>query len=135
MVATIWTESPSWRWAEVCERAGLEAASGGRLRADQDLERNVDGFARMLAKSGWVDPDVRERPWMWEAPTTALWRSVEGGVAGAGSYYLGLDRHDRRRFRNGFDALSAERAVQGILSLEHAAAIAVARRGSGPARN
>ena len=124
----------AWLWAEVCERAGLEAASGGRLPAEKDFERTVDGFARMLAESGWVDPDVRERRWVWEAAPAALWRSIEGGVAGAGSYYLGLDRQDRRRFRSGFETLITERAVQGRLSLEHTAAIAVARRGSGGAR-
>lgn len=126
--ATIWVRSPSWLWAEVCERAGLEAAAGGRLPADKDFERTTDGFARMLQDGGWTSPDVVEKQWTWNAPAAALWASVEGGVAGAGAYYLGLDAPDRARFRRGFDDLIADRAPDGVLALEHVAAVAVMRR-------
>ncbi|KJL30719.1 class I SAM-dependent methyltransferase [Microbacterium azadirachtae] len=126
--ATIWIRSPSWLWAEVCERAGLQAAPGGRLPEDKDFERTADGFARMLQDGGWHAPDVVEKQWIWNAPATALWASVEGGVAGAGAYYLGLDAPDRARFRSAFDALIVERASDGVLALEHVAAVAVMRR-------
>ncbi|MCE4025003.1 methyltransferase domain-containing protein [Microbacterium sp. Au-Mic1] len=126
--ATIWIKSPSWLWAEVCERAGLSAATGGRLPADKDFERTADGFARMLQDGGWPAPHVIEKPWVWNAPAAALWASVEGGVAGAGAYYLGLDAGDRGRFQRAFDSLIAERAPHGVLALEHVAAIAVMRR-------
>ncbi|MGN8026051.1 class I SAM-dependent methyltransferase [Microbacterium sp. 22242] len=128
VAATSWTVSPSWLWAEVCDRAGLEAVSGGRLPADKDFERTLEGFTRMLREGGWTDPDVREHRWTWRAPASALWTSIEGGVAGAGAYFRALDQRDRRRFRDGFEAVIAERGVHGVLALDHAAAIAVARR-------
>ena len=127
-VATIWIRSPSWLWAEVCERAGLHAAAGGRLPEGKDFERTADGFARMLRDGGWPAPGVVEKRWIWNAPVTALWTSIEGGVVGAGAYYLGLDARDRARFRRAFDALIAERAQDDVLALEHVAGIAVMRR-------
>lgn len=127
-VATIWIRSPSWLWTEVSERAGLQAAAGGRLPADKDFERTADGFARMLQDGGWRGPQVVEKQWIWNAPATALWASVEGGVAGAGAYYLGLDARDRARFQRAFDALIAERGRGGVLPLEHVAAVAMMRR-------
>ena len=127
VAATIWTASPSWFWSEVCTRAGLEPASGGRLSADKDFERNVDGFATMLRESGWPDPEMRELRWIWNASEAALWKSIEGCVAGAGAYYDGLGAPDRARFRAGFEEVVASRSVGGFLPLEHAAAVGVAR--------
>lgn len=126
VAATIWISSPSWLWAEVCDRAGLVAGSGGRLPAEKDFERSVDGFAGMLGESGWPDPRVQELSWIWRASEEALWTSVEGGIAGAGAYYLALDARDRERFRGGFEEVVAARSVDGLLPLEHAAAVAVA---------
>ena len=125
-VATIWTSSPSWLWAEVCDRAGLVAASGGRLPAELDFERSVDGFAAMLDEGGWPDPRVRELRWIWRASQEALWSSVEGGIAGAGAYYRALGTRDRERFRAGFEEVVAARSVDGVLPLEHVAAVGVA---------
>ncbi|MBS1699231.1 MAG: methyltransferase domain-containing protein [Actinobacteria bacterium] len=127
VAATIWTESPSWLWAEVCDRAGLVAASGGRLPAEKDFERSVVGFAAMLGESGWPDPRVHELRWVWRASKDVLWTSIEGGIAGAGAYFRALDVHDRGRFRAGFEEVVAARSVDGLLPLEHAAAVGTAR--------
>lgn len=127
VVATIWIRSPSWLWAEVCERAELQVATGGRLPPDKDFERSADGFSRMLQEAGWPAPEVVELRWTWFATSTALWSSVAGGVAGAGGYYLGLDASHRDRFARAFDELMAERTEDGVLPIEHVAAIAVSR--------
>lgn len=125
VVATIWTLSPSWFWAEVAERAGVASSSGAKLAADEDFERTVDGFERMLREAGLDRVDVTEHGWTWNAEPDALWCSVEGGVAGAGALYAELDTDDRRRFRAAFELVAGERSVDGLLPLEHRAAVAV----------
>lgn len=125
VVATIWTLSPSWLWADVAERAGVAPLVGVKLPADEDFERTPDGFARMLRDAGLERPVVAERRWTWNADPNRLWRSVEGGVAGAGALYTALASDERRRFRAAFEAVADERGVDGFLPLEHRAAVAV----------
>ena len=129
VVATTWTLSPSWFWAEITERAGVEPFAGAKLSAAEDFERTADGFARMLREAGLEHVTVAEHGWTWNAEPDALWLSVEGGVAGAGALYTGLDDDDRRRFRAAFDRVIEERRTGGVLPLEHRAAIAVATAG------
>lgn len=125
VIASIWTRSPSWLWAEVVERAGVVPLAGGRLAPEEEFERTPDGLERMLREAGLAALDVAEHTWVWRADPGALWTSVEGGVAGAGALYASLDEVDRQRFRHAFDAVVAERVIDGLLPLEHSAAIAV----------
>lgn len=125
VVATTWTLSPSWFWAEVTERAGVKPFAGAKLPVDEDFERTADGFARMLRDAGLERVIVTEHGWTWNADPRGLWRSVEGGVAGAGALYARLGADDRRRFRQAFELVAEERSVDGILPLEHRAAVAV----------
>lgn len=127
VAATIWTTSPTWLWREVCERAGLEPAAGERLPPEKDFERTAGGFERMLRDAGWHDVDVREHTWTWSAEPAALWTSAEGGVGGAGLFYRGLSPAERAQFRDAFERICAERAVDGRVPLEHVAAVAVGR--------
>lgn len=127
VIATIWSASPSALWAEVTARADLIPASGSRLPADKEFERTADGFAGMLSDAGW-HPDVTELTWTWRPAPDALWRSVEGGVAGAGAFYATLPDAERARFRAAFDAIVAERAEDGRMPMTQTAAIAVDRR-------
>lgn len=127
LIASIWTLSPSWFWASVCERAGLTAPAGARLPADKEFERSARGFGRMLHDGMWHTVDVAEQTWTWHASRDALWRSAEGGVASAGAFYLGLADDDRERFRRGFEELCDEKATDGVVALEHTAAVAVGR--------
>ncbi|WP_194422320.1 class I SAM-dependent methyltransferase [Microbacterium abyssi] len=129
LIATIWTVSPSWFWTAVCERAGLTPAAGERLPTDKDFERSPSGFGRMLSEASWRAVDVAEFSWTWEAPRDALWASAEGGVASAGAFYLALDARGRRHFRHAFDDLCEERARDGVIALDHTAALAVGRAG------
>lgn len=128
VIATTWSSSPTTLWADVIARAGLPRASGARLPAEKDFERTSDGFARMLADAGW-HPEVDELTWTWLAEPDALWRSVAGGVAGAGAYYSTLADADRRRFRAAFDELVADRLDGGRMPITQTAAIAVERLG------
>ena len=129
LAATIWSRSPTWLWLEVCERAGLQPAAGERLPPDKDFERSAEGFARMLRDAGWRDVEVAEHTWTWHAAPTALWASAEGGVGGAGLFYLSLSAVEQGRFRDAFDRICAERANDGRIPLEHTAAVAAGRRG------
>ncbi len=129
VVATIWSRSPSWFWAEVVERAGVAPAPAERLSQDKDFERTAEGFERMLADAGWAGIDAFESTWTWEVAPEALWESVRGGVAGAGAAYRGLGPADRERFRAGFEAVCAECGGNGALPLEHTAVIGVGRVG------
>lgn len=126
VIATTWTLSPSWLWAEITGRAGLKPFVGTRLSAAEDFERTPDGFAGMLCDAGLGHVGVVEHDWIWNAQPEAIWASVEGGVAGAGALYAGLDAGDRRRFRAAFDLVVEQRRRGGVLPLEHRAAIAVA---------
>ncbi|WP_217183714.1 class I SAM-dependent methyltransferase [Streptomyces sp. AC495_CC817] len=124
VLATIWSSSPSWLWAEVVARAQLTPFVGPRLAAEEEFERTPAGFERMLRDAGFADAVVSEHVWTWEARPSALWLSVEGGVAGAGAHYASLAREERSRFRAAFEALTAERSVHGVLPLEHRALLA-----------
>ncbi|MFJ4174196.1 class I SAM-dependent methyltransferase [Microbacterium sp. NPDC089696] len=125
VAATIWAQSPSWFWREVCDRAGLVPAEGERLPAERDFARTSEGFAGMLTEAGWRGVAVAEKTWTWRARPEVLWISAEGGVASAGLFYRSLDDAGRAAFRRGFDAVCGERAVDGEVPLEHTAAIAV----------
>ncbi|MCK8466194.1 methyltransferase domain-containing protein [Microbacterium sp. KSW4-16] len=125
VVATVWTLSPSWLWAEITERAGIAPFVGARLSDAEDFERTSDGFGRMLHEAGLPHVAVTEIDWIWNADPDSLWLSVDGGVAGAGALYAGLDQAERQRFRTAFDTVVEERSVRGSLPLEHRAAIAV----------
>lgn len=125
VAATIWVQSPSWFWREVCDRAALVPAEGERLPAERDFVRTSDGFAGMLTEAGWRDVVVAEKTWTWRARAEALWTSADGGVASAGLFYRSLDDAGRAAFRRGFEDLCDERAVDGAVPLEHTAAIAV----------
>lgn len=127
LAATVWVESPSWFWREVCVRAALEPAPGERLAPEKDFPRTAQGFAVMLGDTGWGQVSAREMSWTWRPTAAALWRSAEGGVASAGLFYRGLDAEERQRFRRGFDSLCAERADRGTVPLAHTAAVAVGR--------
>ena len=127
LVATIWTVSPSWFWAGVCERAGLTPAAGERLPPDKDFERTPPGLGQMLIDGGWHAVDISEITWTWQAHPDALWASAEGGVASAGAFYLALDPSDRPLFRRAFDELCDERAPGGVIALDHTAALAIGR--------
>ncbi|MGJ0387989.1 methyltransferase domain-containing protein [Microbacterium sp. CGR1] len=128
VVATVWTNSPTWLWREVCDRAGLAPSAGERLPPEQDFERTVDGFARMLDDAGWRGTRVSEITWSWSAAVEALWASAEGGVGGAGQFYRALDESDRAAFRAAFDTVCSERTVDGRVPLEHSAAMAIRSR-------
>lgn len=125
VVATIWSRSPSWLWADVTRRAPVEPLAGRLLPANEDFERTADGFRRMLDDARMGRTEVVEHTWIWRVAPTALWTSVEGGVAGAGALYASLDPDERRSFRRAFDEVVAERLVDGVLPLEHRAVIAV----------
>ncbi|MGO1921955.1 MAG: class I SAM-dependent methyltransferase [Microbacterium sp.] len=127
LVATIWTVSPSWFWAEVCERAGVPLTARERLPVEKDFDRTAPGFGRMLSEGGWAAVEVTESTWTWRARREALWVSASGGVASAGAFYLSLDDADRSRFRRAFDDLADEKADSGAIALEHTAALAVGR--------
>lgn len=129
LAATIWSHSPTWFWATVCERAGLAPATGGKLPADRDFERTASGFERMLLEADWAQVEVTELQWTWRVVPGALWTSAEGGVATAGAFYRSLDAAQQLRFRTAFDALCADHVQDGLLGLEHAAAIALATTG------
>ena len=124
VAATTWTLSPSWLWAEVTRRALIAPLAGPRLPESEDFDRTADGFARMLRDAGWRDIGVVEHTWPWTVAPDVLWASVEGGVAGAGALHAALGSEERRRFRRAFDEVVDERVVDGVLSLEHRAAIA-----------
>ena len=126
VIATTWSASPSSFWSEVTTRSGLTPACGGRLPADRDFERTASGFDRMLRDAGW-NPDVTELTWTWRPSAEALWRSVEGGVAGAGAFYANLDDPERVRFRAAFETLIDERSEDGAVPHTQTAAIAVER--------
>ncbi len=128
VIATTWTHSPSSLWADVTARASLAPASGGRLAADKDFERTASGFERMLRDAGWT-PEMSELTWTWRPAAATLWRAVEGGVAGAGAFYRRLADADRRRFREAFDSLVAERGDGATVPQTQTAAIAVHRLG------
>ncbi|MGW8483996.1 class I SAM-dependent methyltransferase [Microbacterium sp. NPDC055903] len=124
VIATIWTASPSWFWAEVVERAELEPATGGRLPQELDFDRTAAGFVRMLAEAGLPGAVVVEQSWTWKVTPATLWTAVEGGVAGMGAFYRDLSSADRSAFRAAFDAVVADREQQGRLPLDHRAALA-----------
>jgi len=126
VIATTWSASPTALWGDVIARADLTPVPAGRLPAEKDFERTAEGFAGMLADVGW-HAEVAELTWTWHADPEALWRSVAGGVAGAGAFYLTLPDADRERFRSAFDALVAERADDGRMPMTQTAAIAVER--------
>ncbi|MGB3374379.1 MAG: class I SAM-dependent methyltransferase, partial [Microbacterium sp.] len=128
VIATTWTHSPSSLWADVTTRASLAPASGGRLAADKDFERTASGFERMLRDAGWT-PEMSELTWTWHPAAATLWRAVEGGVAGAGAFYRRLADADRRRFREAFDSLVAERGDGATVPQTQTAAISVHRLG------
>lgn len=125
VVATTWTLSPSWFWAEIVERAGITPQVGTQLPAAKDFERTTQGFGQMLTEAGLDGVVVTERQWVWEATAAALWTSAEGGVAGAGALYGALDSVERKTFRVAFEAVVEERSQGGLIPLEHRAAIAV----------
>jgi SAM-dependent methyltransferase len=125
VVATIWTLSPSWLWAEITTRAGIEPFAGSQLPPHEDFERTAGGLDGMLREAGLDHLDVAEIEWTWDAAPEALWRSVEGGVAGAGALYVRLDAQERQRFRAAFEVVVDERSIGGALPLEHRAAVAV----------
>ncbi|SEB85892.1 class I SAM-dependent methyltransferase [Microbacterium hydrocarbonoxydans] len=127
VAATIWTDSPSWLWREVSERAGVAPATGERLPPERDFERSVEGFGRMLADGGWPRPQVVEVTWTWHARPVELWASAEGGVGAAGQTFRSLGDSDRSSFRAAFDLVCAERSTDGRLPLQHSAAVAVAQ--------
>ncbi|MHC9045899.1 class I SAM-dependent methyltransferase [Microbacterium saperdae] len=127
LAASIWVRSPSWFWMDIVARAGIVASSGERLPADKDFARTSEGFAAMLADGDWQGARVEELSWTWRAAPSALWASAEGGVASAGMLYRGLGREDRAQFREAFDEVCAEHAVEGLVLLEHTAAVAVGR--------
>lgn len=129
VAATIWTNSPTWLWREVRDRAALPPTEGERLPPDKDFERTVDGFTRMLDDAGWTRPQVSEISWTWSADAPSLWASAEGGVGGAGQFYRALDDAGRRSFRNAFESVCRERAIDGVIPLEHSAAVAIGSRG------
>lgn len=125
--ASIWLRSPSWFWAEIVARAGIVAAPGERLSPDKDFARTAVGFEAMLTDGGWHGVRVEELSWVWRAAPSALWASAEGGVASAGLLYRALSDDDRALFRRTFEAVCAEYAVEGLVPLEHTAAVAVGR--------
>lgn len=127
LAATIWLRSPSWFWMEVVARAGIVAPSQKRLPADKEFERTGGGFEEMLTDGGWQTARVEELTWIWHAAPAELWASAEGGVASAGSLYRGLSGDDRALFRDAFDEVCAEHARDGVVPLEHTAAVAVGR--------
>lgn len=127
LIATMWTSAHGWFWASVCERAGFAPIAGERLPPELDFERTADGFGAMLREGGWQDVRVRERTWTWQTDAATLWTSIDGGVATAGAFYRSLGPQDRARFRIGFEAVCAEEAVDGVIGLEHVAALAVGR--------
>ncbi|WP_372969558.1 class I SAM-dependent methyltransferase [Microbacterium sp.] len=127
VAATIWTDSPSWLWREVSERAGIAPVAGERLPPERDFERSVEGFGRMLAESGWPSPAVVEVTWTWTVTPSELWVSAEGGVGAAGQMFRSLGSADRSSFRAAFDLVCAERSAGGRLPLQHSAAVAVAQ--------
>ncbi|MFJ4045038.1 class I SAM-dependent methyltransferase [Microbacterium sp. NPDC089987] len=128
VIVTTWSASPTALWGDVIERAGLTPASGTRLPAEKDFERTADGLAAMLIDAGW-NPEVAELTWTWDAEPDALWRSVAGGVAGAGAYYATLSDAHRARFRAAFEELVDERGEGGRMPMTQTAAIAVERVG------
>lgn len=125
-IATTWVASPSSLWADVTACADLTPASGGRLPADKDFERSASGFDRMLRDAGWT-PEVTEFTWTWRPTADALWRSVVGGVAGAGAFYATLSDAERGRFRAAFELIVGERGEGGVMPQTQTAAIAVHR--------
>ncbi|GAA5149504.1 hypothetical protein GCM10025768_12830 [Microbacterium pseudoresistens] len=127
VAATIWSRSPSWFWADVRDRAVIDVPAPEQLPPEKDFVRTADGFGVMLTEGGWASVDVHEKTWTWWVDPAALWLSAEGGVAGAGRLYRGLDAAERHRFRAAFDTLCAELVVDGLVPLEHTAAIAVGR--------
>ncbi|HZU92169.1 MAG TPA: class I SAM-dependent methyltransferase [Microbacterium sp.] len=124
VVATIWSSSPSWLWAEITSRAGLEPHTTAALPADEDFERTPAGFVGMLEEAGLEDVRADEFGWTWNAAPHLLWRAVEGGVAGAGALFATLTTEERARFRTAFDSVTAERLVRGMLPLDHVAVVA-----------
>lgn len=124
VIATTWTATPSVFWAEVTARAGLQSPSVGRLHPDKDFERTAAGFESMLRDAGW-QAEVSEFSWVWLPTPHALWRSVVGGVAGAGAFYRTLSDADRERFRQAFDSIAAERGDGDAIPMQQTAAIAV----------
>lgn len=125
VAATTWTDSPSWLWREVCDRAGLILPAGDRLAPDKDFARTRDGFEAMLHDAGWRGTVVSEITWTWHADPEAVWASAEGGVGAAGEFYGVLDPVDRAVFRRAFDRFCAERSASGVIPLQHSAAVAV----------
>lgn len=127
VIATTWSASPSSLWVDVTARAELTPARSGRLPSDKDFERTASGFDRMLRDAGW-HPDVTELTWTWFPTPAVLWRSVVGGVAGAGAFYRALSEAERERFRVAFDAIADERREGDVIPQTQTAAIAVDRR-------
>ncbi|WP_315900813.1 class I SAM-dependent methyltransferase [Microbacterium esteraromaticum] len=128
VAASIWSASPASLWGEVTTRAGVMPLAGARLPADKDFERTASGFERMLRGAGW-EPVVTEHTWTWRPTPEMLWRSVVGGVAGAGALYATLSDADRRRYRQAFDAVIDERRDGEVIPHVQTAAVAVDHRG------
>ncbi|WP_336645342.1 class I SAM-dependent methyltransferase [Microbacterium sp. USHLN186] len=123
VIATTWSASPTALWGEVTARAGLAPASGSRLPPEKDFARTAEGLRRMLTEVGW-HPAVTELTWTWHVEPEVLWRSVTGGVAGAGAFYATLAGADRARFQMAFDELTADRSEGGRMPMTQTAAIA-----------
>lgn len=129
LATTIWLASPSWFWAEVCERACLTPSASERLPPDKDFARTTVGLTGMLSEGGWASVEISELTWVWHATPAALWASAAGGVASAGAFYLSLSEADRVLFRSAFDQLCGEHDSAGTVALEHTAAMALGRAG------
>lgn len=128
VIVTTWSASPTALWSEVTARAGLTQVPATRLPPEKDFERTAEGLRRMLTEAGW-QPEVTELTWTWHVAAEALWRSVTGGVAGAGAFYATLADADRARFRSAFDDLTVDRADGGRMPMTQTAAIAVEHLG------
>lgn len=127
LAATIWTVPPSGFWRAVCETAGLTPEAGQRLPEEKDFERTASGFTVMLAAGGWSDVRCDEHRWTWQVSPSALWASVEGGVASAGAFYRALNDAERASFRSAFDKICGRLQKDGAVPLAHTAAVATGR--------
>jgi SAM-dependent methyltransferase len=131
---TIWPSGPA-AWAALVggafERAGVVPLPSGHLPEDLDFGRSVEGLASVCHEAGLDVLAQEELTWTWHITPQDLWRGISGGVATPGRMFLAQEPVVRQRANAAFDALAAQEAPHGLLSLPARAVYVLASR---PAR-
>ncbi|MFF3851199.1 class I SAM-dependent methyltransferase [Streptomyces sp. NPDC002328] len=131
---TIWAAPPAPGQA-LLGRA-IQAAGAVRpphlpagLAADDDFPRDESGLTGLLTAAGLRAAECETLRWDHRGDIDEWWSGPAAGVAFGGQMVQGQTPHFRAEIKRHFDLLSAEFADgTGVLTLPHAALLAVARR-------